>query len=855
MNLDREVEETISAGERNRETMQLVQNWCGYARLRKFGGTGLIELETGLPIGHHSLECDHAAADSIACWDLRDAVLDFYDRHCSTCQKRKPIRFPNILSIIAERDRKREEQGRQETLRIKNSAEARRRRAEIRESLKKRLDPVGQAIVEDIGAFDGDRSAENRNRLVESASLAPERFPPDLVEHVFQLSEEEHWFSDVGIAILAELNVDTARLVSLAMATLARQGGQENLVEILLRLVQFIDADSVGNALPALIELAKPDDRGFRGIADRRVIERPELLQALWSDHRKAILNGLGTLLQSRRRELVELAGRGLSVLQEHDSKAMLEILEPVAFTFVRADSLIDDIRDDDDPLPALGDALVTAFRNSPDEVASTLDCLAQGSASISRVRVFMVYARALRVRERRQDTSLPSDPRPLQIAFSCLLWVSTTDRDGALLQIVLSAFGNRPGNLVTVAREEIDSLLGAAFVLADHLEEIDSVSQFSELSRPAPLERRSSRLTLTRLISIYLDWAAIAARGDGTLTARVAQILDDVPENREELRGLALGIAQHFSDDLESLQRILPHLYQGLVGPSVIVRSYAATALGKLPRDSQRNVPKLVFEAFCVLLSDPHVIVHQAAVRVLPRLALPPSLRRHCALATLNVVDSYRSESGQDWFLIDCVGVVAGMLDEFREHGMKVRSHLVEILMGTDPQVLSQGLWSLSRRLKDAPSFVRLVVRTLPYLADDNDSNDMAEILDELGPEAVNAHATELKEAGLAVAHENFWLSAQVLETLAQAGEATLARRFADEVVEVFDDTEHCRARKTAARFLALAAAIEDAIETNNREQLADRVRNWKENEKERDIDEKKQHERNSRAGLPFSD
>jgi hypothetical protein len=46
----RDIAETIKAGERNRDTMVLVRNFCAHARIEKFGGTGMVEQATGLPI-------------------------------------------------------------------------------------------------------------------------------------------------------------------------------------------------------------------------------------------------------------------------------------------------------------------------------------------------------------------------------------------------------------------------------------------------------------------------------------------------------------------------------------------------------------------------------------------------------------------------------------------------------------------------------------------------------------------------------------------------------------------------------------------------------------------------------------
>jgi hypothetical protein len=59
MTADR-IQQAMEAGEKNLRTWKLVQNWCANVKIVKHGGTGIVEMQTGLPIGHHFLECPHA---------------------------------------------------------------------------------------------------------------------------------------------------------------------------------------------------------------------------------------------------------------------------------------------------------------------------------------------------------------------------------------------------------------------------------------------------------------------------------------------------------------------------------------------------------------------------------------------------------------------------------------------------------------------------------------------------------------------------------------------------------------------------------------------------------------------------
>ena len=105
---EQRIDNAIAAGKKNRRAKELVENWCSHARVVKFGGTGLIEAQTGLPIGHHSIECDYAEAGGIATWLIADAALDFHDRNCVGCAHRVPVRLPNLIELLKVRDEQRQ---------------------------------------------------------------------------------------------------------------------------------------------------------------------------------------------------------------------------------------------------------------------------------------------------------------------------------------------------------------------------------------------------------------------------------------------------------------------------------------------------------------------------------------------------------------------------------------------------------------------------------------------------------------------------------------------------------------------------------------------------------------------------
>jgi hypothetical protein len=97
---EKHVERAVAIGERNSSTLELLRNWCAHIVVEKRGGGGLLEQQTGLPIGPRSLTCPHAAARGFIGSDLNFLALDFYDRNCAGCAKRKP----DLSILLQERE-------------------------------------------------------------------------------------------------------------------------------------------------------------------------------------------------------------------------------------------------------------------------------------------------------------------------------------------------------------------------------------------------------------------------------------------------------------------------------------------------------------------------------------------------------------------------------------------------------------------------------------------------------------------------------------------------------------------------------------------------------------------------------
>lgn len=847
--MDRDFKIATEAGERNRATMQLVRNWCSHVRIKKFGGTGMIEQATGLPIGNHGLECDHATAGGMYTWDLRDAALDFYDRNCVDCKKRKAVGIPNLLSLVQERDQQRAVEAQKASAAQAKEAEAHDARRLARSRLREGLSPLSSAIVDHIDEFDEQRDQNHRDRLCESARLAPEHFVAPLVAYIFDLTEKETWFTEAGLTILDHVKADPARIARLALAPMGKIWPIDAHAHVLLSKIEHIDPAHIPDALPPIIELANPHDE-FPFGQERGRPAKPELLQTLWTAYPEAVREGVDRLLSSRHYHDVELAARGLLAVHARDPAVLKPFYRSMVSKFSRAELLLDDFDEYRSSFRFLRDALVAAFEDSPDAIDALIQEYIGASDKRSKAQAFKIYQAALRYRH--DEPPVPPSSRVHRVAFQRLLWAATTEESEEVLRSAQEMLRGRPYQMVNIARAEIDGLIGAVLLLDDRLCRHDEA--------PAPegeiflqaLERRNRRSTIISLMKSLIEWASIAAKDDPALMRKVVALFDQIPEGRNDFKGIALGCIEHLSGTVEGFKLVLPHLYYGLVGPSALVRAYAAEALGEMPHD---NIPPLVYEAFSALLLDPFVVVHQAAVHALGRLQLPEELRGRASQALLNLVAHYAQRSGEDRFLVECVGELAYELRRIGKVKGKFGQYLVKVLLNVDPLYLKSKLRSIGHALGRTEGFADLLLKLIPEVdGQDHRHEEELDLLAELPDEAILSRKAAFEKLGVGVAPERPWLAAYIIEELARAGAWREARSVAEAGANKLEPTVYNESRHIYMAFMRITAAFEEAISEGRTGELEALTQEWEENAKRQEEFKADVERRNSRSSFPHT-
>jgi hypothetical protein len=849
MDTDRHIELAIASGERNKEAMALIRNWCRHARVEKFGGTGIVEAQTGLPIGHHSMACQYATAGGMAMSDLGEAALDFHDRNCVGCIHRAAVGFPNLSKLVGERDNARAQQAaqqkKQEDIRAAQLAARKARRSELRAA----LPPLAGSILDYVDELDGTNPGDAAVKLLGTAKLAPDTFDPALIQYFFELMENrERWFYDSGLEVMRQLNADATRLTRCAMVALSDSRSYDSAAEIVELHAPLVDESQISTALPALIERAYPR----RYPMQSQVIAVPGPLLSLYQAHQQAVGRVLSSLLDREEPHFVSVGARGIAFLATVEASLPCRFRRSLLAKLVRSRHLIQRETPspfgDDGVLADLREALALAFQAEPDATDTFVVRFLGGVSADDEVQVYKVYELVLRGR-RRRDRTIPVDAADRTVLRRLLAAVNQTNSYDVLREIH-GAFTYVAEELVPLARVELVNILGAALLLSDkiHTPEAPAILESNPISQ---LERSNVRDERINLRDALVDWAAEAASGDSMATTEYLDVLSRVRDEHEVLRARLTKQAYRLMRTPNGLGAALPMVYSALFGTPVRVRAAAAGAIGKLDRKTKDDLPSLVYEALVAQLTDPFMMVHQAAFETLEHTHLPPDFDREARGAVLALIDSYHRSRKNDRFLLDCICLYVDRYATEADKADRLIDALLELVGKLKADDIADEHRRLSRQFGQRSRFADVWLRVLEEArAVSYREDDLIETLNAVPEREIYRHRTRLEKLG-SRPNVSWTLPRRLIETLSRAGAWPEAANVAEAFYSRIPDTVEMRPGKLAANRYRIAARYESAIAAGLLEQLPALAQEWKRNDDEIEVD----RVANERRRRPFPD
>ncbi len=820
MSLGSQLQSAFEMGERNQRTLALVKNWCAHARLERYGGGGLAEAMSGNPIGLMGMGCDHAPAGGFYGPDLAAAALDFHDRNCASCKYRVPVGLPNLTALLNDRAAAQQDAAQREAIADAAARAAHAARQASRDKLRTGLGAVSATIVDQLSALDEAWDRQTAETLVATAKLAPEAFTPPIIDYLFSLVEgAELWAPDVVLGVLLELSADPARLARVSSRVLAKGSG-ETAARAMMATLDHVGPHAVEAVLPALIELAEPLDLPFPIDEERRL---PEALLALHQKHPAMVEDRLASWLVQPGIDAISLGARGAEAIAANDPAAGRRMARRAISAMVRGKAFEEAHGVGGQAALALRNTIARAYEADPEGVEALMQSYLVGGPPTGQGRLFTVYREILD----RSFDAVPVEPtRAHEVAFRRLLHAATESHPEEIDREIQSLFRVSPRDLVRLATQNIDALLGAALVLDDRVKRLEAESE-----APGPLlsrlERNQRRDGARQLQQNLVSWAAHGAADDLQAIRQFLLLLDGLPEDRVRLRAVMIGRFKTLATSPETFAEVLPPLYGAMVGASTLVRGAAAKVVGELPRRLLDDAPGLLLEAFVALLNDPYQWVLSRTVDALARITLPKPYHARARARLAQVVPAYATTRDQTDFLVDSIQLLAHryLTDEERAGGPG--AWIIQTLVGHPPQAFAKELPSLGRDLRPVPAFGELVLAALQ--SDETmelHGDDMIRALRDLTPAAI-AHVRDgliaVGKAAPAVEVE-FRLNPLLVEVFSAAGDWAAAEIVANAAVEKLGDTRRELTQKLAAKLVLAATAFERAL-AEGRSEEAERI------------------------------
>ena len=405
--MDDQINRAIRIGEDNAAIIDLYKNFCANLQVERFGGTGIVEMETGLPIGSRSFKCQHASAGGMAGMDLRMIALDFYDRNCKGCEKRVPVRMPNLSDVVAERDEEIQEQERRAKQQQEARQEAYRKRSEARQRAKLDCDEPTAGLIDAIDRLDEGGAPEVGEVLVELARVASHAFDPRVTDLLYSLAEssESIIVNESVFKTLRIVSNDMKRLCSLALKFLAKYPNSVA-ADIVSKFVDESQTSLIPQALPHLIYLAGPDEHPFLGPPRR---EEPAGLKAVYRVTPKLVIEAFENGLASQQKIARIRVVNALSILRDLDPKCGVSLipllvasteLSDDGYSIGSAEAWVQDL---------LADMLETNFEEADAPLSEAFRRLDSEKSDAGLDQVYLRMFRGFRHRERQERRMSPA--------------------------------------------------------------------------------------------------------------------------------------------------------------------------------------------------------------------------------------------------------------------------------------------------------------------------------------------------------------------------------------------------------------------------------------------------------------
>lgn len=703
------IQRAFEAGQRNANTLKLLKNWCEYAEVSRSGGVGMVEAQTGLPIGHMGMQCKYSKHSSMHCWLLEDSVFSFYKKCCRDCDKRVPVSIPNILEFVEPRLQKAEERKKKEVelieLKKKAQCERKLKRAELRPNLSFEETFVLDLLDElDIDALESDDP-----RLEKLAHLAPEVFTPQIVDLLLQAVEGEDLpYSHHAARALITAPIDDKNKLTVAIYLIKRHFESSDVVNVVLSNSYALNLEQLKITLRVFASLAtEPPPSSLMYSGHSKPLDA-EPLKRLFGTREAHIYEVLTDFFKETELGNIQTATRVLIGL--NNSALFSKFLRDIVALLMRRRILLPNERRESSIIFYLRKAVSLCLFEQPELTDEVIQKYLADNDPVGVDESNRIYDSILRFLS--SDTEIGSAHK---IAFRRLLWAAIEHPDNYKNR-ALDTFRHTSDEFSVLAHENFDDLIGAAATLTEKYEQIDkkNIIEVAD-SFLDELERNNKKNAINSLQSSLVNLAAVGAKHKGNRGIEdFLGLYRNLPKNQEQMRGCMITHISKMVTGISSLNLVLSDWYGALMDESVLVRASAIKAWENVPFEVVKNFPDLFFDAFSLALSDPYKMVHKSAVGVLRYRSFPEEKRLLIKIPLWNLVLVY-SKGGDDGdFLVDCINLLVSLCLSDTECKGAHGQLLSAILLKQEGSALYHAVNQSGYRFKTLPSFLKVALKAI---------------------------------------------------------------------------------------------------------------------------------------------
>lgn len=827
MAMDDEVQKAIRIGQSNKDVIDLAHNWCAHIEVERWGGSGLVELETGLPIGRRFFKCKFARASGIAGMILKDVAVDFYDRNCVGCKERVPIRLPNLSQLVAERDEVRDRERNAQSKAAEKSAGELEARAARRRELSKGSNPSRADIFAALEAFDRDVSEQNRQILMQLAAAVGRQFDSSIQEALFDLAAAGGFSrTDVALQILELIGADSNRVCELALQACARQECHASAGDLVTKYLTEMHRSSVPAALFSLCCLTTPV-RGFPGPSSPG--NPAPLLKAysLFPD-----------LVSAATRDLLGCADKFVRIVACHAIESILQV--DSGFGPHVIEDLLRSLSLPDDPYGEYGAAdanvagtLAEIMIAHPGAVDTPIQERMKNASERVGSALLNVYEDVLHPDVNGVGEDSKTGAR--ELAYKRFVQLLSSNPENEQLIKAINFLRTSAARFPLLLEQHAEMLLGIAAIIGADVD----VTQSPILdlgAQPNPLKQLEAstrrQLLHSTMQAILAPLGVLASKKTesiGQMLTRSFEALGDKHEYFKSALTKALGA---MAATQPGLAIALPYLYQAMTTPSSLVRAAAAEAYGNLSRRETEELPSLLHESFVLLLTDPYTIVHTAAVDALRKVRLPASFTDRIRYALTLLIKAYSRNHSNDEFLAECIERLMALRERAGETASEARFRdaIVAQLENMEESTAARFLAHNPQQFSGAKNLARLLLKLLSSaVISDYSVEQLVEELAELSSDEVIDNAEDFRIAAKVRESEGTHVVNRFIEILTAAGAWNAAIDVARDATQRLSDTAWDKPRKLLSTARQIATELEGAAAASEVEKVLELTNRWK--------------------------